>query len=67
MVTEINNGLFASDESETDILTLVCDESQAGERIDRFITNATDQSRSLIVKLIESEFVTVNGNKVEKN
>jgi 23S rRNA pseudouridine1911/1915/1917 synthase len=67
VVTEIDNSLCVSDGAEADILSLTCDEGQVGERIDRFITNATDQSRSLIVKLIEGEFVTVNSKRVEKN
>lgn len=66
-MTETNNNFCITDESEADILSLACDVSDVGERIDRYITSATGQSRSFIVKLIEGGNVTVNGKKVEKN
>lgn len=55
------------DEIEADVLSIVATEKDAGERLDRFITNVTGQSRSLIVKLIENGCITVNGKKTEKN
>ena len=57
----------AIDDPETETLTLVAEQKDVGERIDRFITDFTNQSRSLVVKLIEGGSVTVNGKKTEKN
>lgn len=42
-------------------------DADAGERLDRFITNNADLSRSLAVKLIESGNVTVSGKAENKN
>ena len=55
------------EEPEGDIASFTAEAGDAGERIDRFITNVTGQSRSLIAKLIESESVTVNGKLAQKN
>ena len=61
------NKILNSEDVEADILTLSAADSDVGERIDRFISNATAQTRSLIVKLIESGNVRVNGKNIEKN
>ena len=50
---------------ENDIISV--NGSDIGERLDRFLTNATAMSRSLAVKLIESGNVTVSGRAESKN
>lgn len=65
-MTEMSN-LPIAEESECETVALVAEQKDAGERIDRFISNATEQSRSMITKLIENGSVTVNGKKTEKN
>ena len=37
----------------------------SNDRIDKYLASNTDYSRSLITKLIDNEFVLVNGNKVK--
>ena len=37
--------------------------SESGERLDKFLSNNTEHSRSLLTKLINNEFVLVNGKK----
>ena len=37
--------------------------NESGERLDKFLSNNTDHSRSLLTKLINNEFVLVNGKK----
>ena len=61
------NKLLTSEDVEADILTLIAAAGDVGERIDRFITGATGQTRSGVAKLIEGGAVTVNGKKTEKN
>lgn len=41
--------------------------TDTGERIDSFVSEKAEVSRSRAVKLIEEEYVTVNGNAVSKN
>lgn len=53
--------------AEDNVTVFSGDEIKVGERIDRFLTEAMDQTRSFIVKLIENGDVTVNGRAVEKN
>ena len=38
--------------------------TDTGERIDSFVSEKAEVSRSRAVKLIEEEYVTVNGNSV---
>ena len=66
-MTEAKNDFVQSDELDDSSFTLSVSQGDVGDRIDRYITDATGQSRSLIVKLIEGGSVTVNGKKVEKN
>jgi 23S rRNA pseudouridine1911/1915/1917 synthase len=66
-MTEAMNDNLLPEELEANALALSVSEDDVGARIDRFITDATGQSRSLTVKLIESGCVTVNGKKTEKN
>ncbi len=37
------------------------------DRIDKYLTNYVDYSRTIIAKMIESEYILVNGNKVKSN
>lgn len=66
-MTEEKNNYIAVDELDEGALVLSVSEGDVGERIDRFVTDATGQSRSLIVKLIEGGNVTVCGATVGKN
>lgn len=66
-MTEVKNNYQADDELEEGKLLISVSDGDVGERIDRFVTNATGQSRSLTVKLIESGNVTVRGAAVGKN
>ncbi len=64
------NKMLLPDDSESDggeVLSVTVEQGDVGERIDRFITNATGQTRSGVAKLIEGGSVTVNGKKIEKN
>ena len=49
------------------ILCLDVDAESVGKRIDRFLTSATELSRSLAAKLIENGSVKVSGKAVNKN
>lgn len=51
----------------SDTLALEVDFDNAGERIDKFISQSCDITRSGISKLISEGFVTVNGTTVSKN
>lgn len=55
------------DASTDDVLCLTVSDELAGERLDRFLTQSTDQTRSFITKLIEGEMVLVNGKVASKN
>ena len=61
------NDNILNEELESTVLSLSVSDGDVGARIDRFITDATGQSRSLAVKLIEGGHVAVNGKNVEKN
>ena len=61
------NDLISAEESESDVASFTAEAGDVGERIDRFLTGRTGESRSLIAKLIEGGAVTVNGKKIEKN
>lgn len=63
----MTRNLGAFEETEADVLSLSVANDDVGERIDRFVTENADVSRSLAAKLIESGAVTVLGKKVEKN
>ena len=39
----------------------------SNDRIDKYLASNTDYSRLLITKLIDNEFVLVNGNKVKSS
>lgn len=65
-MTEGNN-MLPETLAEDNVTVFSGDEIKVGERIDRFLTEAMDQTRSFIVKLIENGDVTVNGRAVEKN
>ena len=66
-MTEMTRNLGAFEETEADVLSLSVANDDVSERIDRFVTENADISRSLAAKLIESGAVTVLGKKVEKN
>ena len=66
-MTGMTRNLGAFEETEADVLSLSVANDDVGERIDRFVTENADVSRSLAAKLIESGAVTVLGKKVEKN
>ena len=66
-MTEAKNNYNPTSELDDGNLVITVSDGDVGERIDRFVTNATGQSRSLVVKLIESGAVTVNGAAVGKN
>ena len=51
-MTEQNN-VLSETWAEDNVTVFSGDEIKAGERIDRFLTEAMDQTRSFIVKLIE--------------
>ena len=55
------------DISTEDILNLSVPDELVGERLDRFLTQSTDQTRSFITKLIENGAVSVNGKIESKN
>ena len=55
------------DISTEEILSLSAPDEFVGERLDRFLTQSTDQTRSFITKLIENGMVLVNGKVVSKN
>ena len=55
------------DISTEDILNLSVPDELVGERLDRFLTQSTDQTRSFITKLIENGAVSVNGKVESKN
>ena len=40
---------------------------ESNDRIDKYLASNTDYSRSLITKLIDNEFVLVNGNKIKSS
>ena len=50
-----------------DVLCLTVSDDSTGERLDRFLTQNTEQTRSFITKLIENEMVSVNGKITSKN
>ena len=66
-MTEAQNNYNPTCELDDGNLIISVSDGDVGERIDRFVTNATGQSRSLVVKLIESGKVTVSGTEVGKN
>ncbi len=66
-MTELTSNFGVAEELPSDVLSLSVADDSIGERIDRFITENADVSRSLAVKLIESGAATVLGKKVEKN
>ncbi len=45
----------------------VAEDSDVGQRIDKFLSDKTGESRSFIVKLIENRAVTVGGREISKN
>ena len=55
------------DISTEDILNLSVPDELVGERLDRFLTQSTNQTRSFITKLIENGSVSVNGRVESKN
>ena len=69
MENERLDAAFETDELEESegALRLEVTIESVGERIDRFLTSATDISRSLAVKLIENGSVKVSGKAVSKN
>jgi len=52
---------------DSDIRRYTVTEECVGERVDKFMTSATGESRSLIAKLIDNGAVTVNGKATNKN
>ncbi len=48
-------------------LSLVASAEQTGVRVDMFISENCDMTRSSVQKLIENSSVTVNGKAVAKN
>ena len=48
-------------------MNFVCDETSAGIRLDVFLSEQAELTRSAVQKLIENEEVTVSGKKVNKN
>ncbi len=64
-----DNNLFPSDTNSFDgewLSFTVCD-IDVGARIDRFLSEKTQQSRSYIARLIDAGLVTVSGKAVSKN
>ncbi len=53
--------------NEGEALSLQCTDSDIGARLDRFLSEHADLSRSAAVKLIEDGNVTVNGSAIAKN
>ncbi len=51
----------------SEILRLIPGDGNIGERIDVFVSKAADMSRSSVVKLIESQAITICGRSVKKN
>ena len=45
----------------------IIEEENATKRIDQFITEITDYSRSKVAKMIDDEKILVNGNPIKKN
>ena len=66
-VDEIKELERTEDLSTDDLLCLTAPDEFVGERIDRFLTKSTDQTRSFITKLIENGMVAVNGKIASKN
>ena len=62
----VTDGAIESSELDNTAIFEVGDE-YIGERIDKFIVDKTDLSRSLAAKLLEGGSVTVNGKCVAKN
>ncbi len=56
-----------ADREDSDSLIFVVGEDSAGERIDRFLSERTGDSRSYIARIIELGLVTVGGRDVAKN
>ena len=42
-------------------------EEEEKERIDKYLAKHLDYSRSLIAKMLEDEFILVNGKKIKAN
>ena len=63
----MENKQLISEDEENEISSFCVEQNDVGERIDRFISNATGQTRSFVAKLIESGCVTLRGRVVEKN
>lgn len=59
------NDLETADEPEISLFAV--EDGDVGERLDRFVTNAAEQSRSFAVKLIDSGNVKVSGKTENKN
>ena len=66
-IDEIKELERTEDLSTDDLLCLTVPDEFVGERIDRFLTQSTDQTRSFITKLIENGMVLVNGKIASKN
>ncbi len=56
-----------SEGGESSRLSLAVTESEIGQRLDKFLCDKTEESRSLLVKLIENGSVTVSGKVQNKN
>ena len=54
-------------DEELEVSCFEVKESDVGERLDRFVTSVTDQSRSFAVKLIDGGNVKVSGKTENKN
>lgn len=51
----------------TDFLTLIPEASDAGERIDVFVSKSADMTRSAVQKLLDANRIEVNGKAIKKN
>ncbi len=52
---------------EDDNLVFIANEADSRERIDKFLSEKTGESRSYITRIIDGGLVTVNGRKASKN
>ena len=66
-MNEIEINELESPEEEAEVSTFAVEDGDVGERLDRFVTNAAEQSRSFAVKLIEGGNVKVSGKLENKN
>ncbi len=64
-----DNKIFLTEEDELGrtILVLSAEECDKGARIDKYLSEKTEESRSFISRLIDNGLVTVNGKAVSKN